>query len=155
MFDSTPQHFRPNRRRLKRGLLEGSIVCWCVVAICLAAAQSQVTFQRVLASSAEPQNWLTYSGNYAGWRYSALDQINIGNAARLSLQWVFQVADLGQFETSPLVVDGILYGTGQNDRAFALDAQTGRPIWRYQRNLPAMLETCCGRVNRGFAILGD
>ncbi len=123
-------------------------------AVC-ASARSQVSYERLLGAAHEPQNWLTYSGGYSGWRYSALDQINISTASRLGLQWVFQVADVGQFETSPIVVDGILYGTGQDNRAFALDAQTGRPIWRYHRKLPAQLETCCGRVNRGFAILGD
>src|SRR5260370_1012634 len=61
----------------------------------------------------------------------------------------------GKFEMSPLVVDGILYGTGQDNRAFALDARSGRPIWQYQRALPADIRPCCGRVNRGLAILGD
>ena len=120
-----------------------------------ACAQAQVSYQRLLGADHEPQNWLTYSGRYAGWRYSELDQINTGNASRLAMQWTFQVADLGQFETTPLVVDGVLYGTGQNDRAFAVDARTGRPIWRYQRNLPDKLQPCCGAVNRGFAILGN
>ena len=117
--------------------------------------QAQVSYQRLLGPDQEPQNWLTYSGRYAGWRYSELDQINTGNVPRLAMQWTFQVADLGQFETTPLVVDGVLYGTGQNDRAFAVDARTGRPIWRYQRNLPDKLQPCCGAVNRGFAILGN
>lgn len=113
------------------------------------------TYERILKASHEPESWLTYSGTYAGWRYSALDQVITSNAARLSLQWAFQTADLGQFETTPLVVDGVLYGTGQDDRAFALDARTGRPLWRYQRNLPDKLQSCCGMVNRGFAILGN
>jgi alcohol dehydrogenase (cytochrome c) len=116
---------------------------------------AQVTYQRLLGADHEPQNWLTYSGRYSGWRYSALNQINTGNASQLEMQWTFQVADLGQFETTPLVVDGVLYGTGQNDRAFALDARTGRAIWRYQRNLPDKLQPCCGMVNRGFAMLGN
>jgi alcohol dehydrogenase (cytochrome c) len=120
-----------------------------------APVPAQVTYQRLLAADHEPQNWLTYSGQYNGWRYSALNQINTGNASHLAMQWTFQVADLGQFETTPLVVDGVLYGTGQNDRAFALDARTGRAIWRYQRNLPDKLQPCCGMVNRGFAILGN
>ena len=119
------------------------------------AAHSQVTYDRLRDAAREPQNWLTYSGTYSGWRYSSLDQINPGNASRLSMQWTFQVGDLGQLETTPLVVDGVLYGTGQNDRAFALDARTGRAIWRYQRNLPEKLQPCCGMVNRGFAILGN
>jgi alcohol dehydrogenase (cytochrome c) len=58
-------------------------------------------------------------------------------------------------ETSPLAVDGILYATAQDDRAFALDARTGRPLWIYQRQIPGDIRPCCGHVNRGLAILGD
>jgi alcohol dehydrogenase (cytochrome c) len=117
--------------------------------------KSQVSYERLLGATQEPKNWLTYSGRYSGWRYSTLNQINTNNVSHLTMQWAFQVGDLGQFETTPLVVDGVLYGTGQNDRAFAMDARTGRAIWRYQRNLPDKLQPCCGMVNRGFAILGD
>jgi alcohol dehydrogenase (cytochrome c) len=118
-------------------------------------AAAQVSYERIRDAVREPENWLTYSGSYASWRYSNLDQINANNASRLKLQWAFQVGDLGQFETTPLVVDGVLYGTGQNNRAFAIDVRTGRAIWRYQRNLPDKLQPCCGMVNRGFAILGN
>lgn len=120
-----------------------------------AALQAQVTYEELLRAPDEPQNWLTYSGRYSGWRYSKLGEINTLNAQHLGMQWAFQVGDLGQFETTPLVVDGVLYGTGQNDRAFAVDARTGRAIWRYQRSLPEKLQPCCGMVNRGFAILGN
>src|SRR5580698_8918203 len=116
---------------------------------------SQVTYDRILNAAHEPGNWLTYSGDYKSWRYSTLDQINASNARDLTAQWVFQSASLGQFENTPLVIDGVLYGTGQNNRAFAIDARTGRAIWRYQRNLPDKLQPCCGMVNRGFAILGN
>jgi alcohol dehydrogenase (cytochrome c) len=122
---------------------------------CLTPLLAQVTYERILNASHEPQNWLTYSGTYKSWRYSTLDQINASNASNLATQWVFQSASLGQFETTPLVIDGVLYGTGQDNRAFALDARTGRPIWRYQRTLPDKLQPCCGMVNRGFAALGD
>ena len=118
-------------------------------------AGAQVTFERLLNSTKEPQNWLTYSGDYAGRRFSPLDQINPGNARTLVAKWVYQTAGTGKLETTPLVVDGILYATGQDDRAFALDGRTGRPIWLYQRQLPSDIRPCCGRVNRGFAILGD
>jgi len=114
-----------------------------------------VTYERILNAAHEAENWLTYSGRYSGWRYSALDHINTGNASSLRVAWAFQTSDLGQFETTPLVVDGVLYGTGQSNRAFALDARTGRPIWRYQRSLPEKLSLCCGRVNRGMAMLGN
>jgi len=78
-----------------------------LVASC-AMGEAQVTSGRLLSAEKEPQNWLTYSGRYSGWRYSTLSQINASNAAHLSMQWTFQVGDLGQFETTPLVVDGVL-----------------------------------------------
>lgn len=124
-----------------------------ILVLAAAALQAQVTYERLLRAPDEPQNWLTYSGRYSGWHYSTLSEITTTNASRLAMKWVFQVGDLGQFETTPLVVDGVIYGTGQNDHAFAIDARTGRAIWRYQRNLPDKLQPCCGMVNRGFAIL--
>jgi alcohol dehydrogenase (cytochrome c) len=116
---------------------------------------AQVTAQRLLEAGKEPQNWLMYSGDYTGRRYSELKQINTANAAKLVPKWAYQTMAGGKFETTPLVVDGILYGTGQDNRAFALDAKSGRPIWQYQRALPSDVRPCCGRVNRGLAILGD
>jgi alcohol dehydrogenase (cytochrome c) len=128
-----------------------------VLSVVIAAVGSygQVTFDRLVNAAKEPQNWVTYSGDYAGRRFSPLDQINTNNARSLVAKWVYQTAATGKFETTPLVVDAILYATGQDDRAFALDARTGRPIWLYQRQLPADIRPCCGRVNRGLAILGD
>jgi alcohol dehydrogenase (cytochrome c) len=118
-------------------------------------ALAQVSFERLVNSAKEPQNWMTYSGDYSGRRFSGLDQVNITNARTLVAKWVYQTGATGKLETTPLVVDGIMYATGQDDRAFALDARTGRPIWMYQRQIPADIRPCCGRVNRGLAILGD
>jgi alcohol dehydrogenase (cytochrome c) len=120
-----------------------------------AQGRAQVTFDRLLNARNEPQNWLTYSGDYFGRRFSPLDQINVSNAHSLVAKWVYQTSATGKFETTPLVVDGILYATGQEDRAFALDARTGRPIWMYQHRLPADIRPCCGLVNRGLAILDN
>src|ERR1700727_931296 len=125
------------------------------VTVCAGGARPQVTPQRLLDSAKEPQNWLMYSGDYAGHRYTTLDQITATNAQGLVPKWAYQTMAGGKFETTPLVVDGVLYGTGQDDRAYALDARSGRPIWQYQRALPADIRPCCGRVNRGLAILGD
>jgi alcohol dehydrogenase (cytochrome c) len=116
---------------------------------------AQVSFERILNAPNEAQNWLTYSGDYSGRRFSALTQINTDNVKTLIPRWVYQTGALGKLETTPLAVDGILYGTAQDDRAFALDARTGRPIWQYQYIYPSDIRPCCGRVNRGFAILGD
>src|SRR5438132_14282559 len=146
-------------RSLNEGTGVKQLLCISIALLALffstVNARAQVTFTRLLNSSKEPQNWLTYSGDYAGRRFSTLDQINTRNAPSLVAKWVYQTAATGKFETTPLVVDGILYATGQDDRAFALDASTGRPIWLYQRQLPSDIRPCCGRVNRGLAILGD
>jgi len=138
-------------------MMRTRLVVFLLPSLFLASSHShaQVSYERLLGAAQEPKNWLTYSGRYSGWRYSTLNQINTGNASQLTMQWAFQVSDLGQFETTPLEVDGIIYGTGQNNRAFAIEARTGRAIWRYQRNLPEKLQPCCGAVNRGFAMLGD
>ena len=127
-------------------------ICFVMVLCAGAAAKAQVTAERLLNAPKEPQNWLMYNGDYAGLRYSTLEQVNLQNANRLAPKWAYQTMAGGKFETTPLVVDGVLYGTGQDDRAFALDAKTGRPIWQYQRALPGDIRPCCGRVNRGLAI---
>jgi alcohol dehydrogenase (cytochrome c) len=131
------------------------VVAVTVLSFVAPLSSAQVTAERLLNSSKEPQNWLMYSGDYAGHRYSALDQINTSNAGSLVPKWAYQTMAGGKFEGTPLVVDGVLYGTGQDDRVFALDARSGRPIWQYQQALPVDIRPCCGRVNRGVAILGD
>src|SRR5216110_2791558 len=79
-----------------------------IVVIAAPGSYGQVTFERLVNAAKEPQNWLTYSGDYAGRRFSPLDQINTANARSLVAKWVYQTAATGKFETTPLVVDGIL-----------------------------------------------
>jgi alcohol dehydrogenase (cytochrome c) len=101
-------------------------------------------------------SWLTFGGNYSNHRYSPLTQITPANVNRLAPQWTFQTATLGNFEATTLLRDNVLYVTGPQNVAWALDARTGRQIWRYRRELPATgLTACCGLVNHGFAALGD
>src|ERR1700720_3164618 len=142
-------------QRPRRNALGGIFLLACIVAMFSVDARAQVTFERLLNSGKEPQNWLTYSGDYAGRRFSPLDQVKTTNVRGLVPKWVYQTGGTGKIETTPLVVDGILYGTAQEDRAFALDARTGRPIWMYQHALPGDIRPCCGRVNRGLAVLQD
>ncbi len=136
------------RRLLSSGVL-------CLVALATAPLTAQVTSDRLVNAAREPQQWLTYSGRYDGTRYTALDQINRTNVQRLALQWVFQTGIRGWHETTPLVVDGIMYLTTPQNHAFALDVRTGRPLWHYERALPKQMSLCCGPQNRGFAALGD
>jgi len=116
---------------------------------------AQVSSDRLLHSSAEPQNWLTYSGDYASHRYSPLQQIGPANVKDLELKWVFQAQSLQKFESTPLVADGVMYVTQAPDDVVALDPKTGRAFWVYHYNPAPDSRPCCGRVNRGVAMLGD
>jgi hypothetical protein len=73
------------------------------------ALPAQVSSNRLIHSSDEPQNWLTYSGSYSSHRYSGLQQIGLANIKDLELKWVFQAQSLQKFESTPLVVDGVMY----------------------------------------------
>ncbi len=119
------------------------------------AVQAEVTSERLLGARQEPQNWLTYSGDYNGQRHSPLSAITPENAKNLELQWVFQARSLEKFEATPLVVDGIMYTVQAPNDIVAIDAVTGRVFWIYQYRPSPAARPCCGRVNRGVAILGD
>ena len=118
-----------------------------------------VTYEDILQGLEDPSRWLTFSGDYSGQRHSPLTQITPENVHRLSPQWTFQTGNLTRgrgFETTPLVLDGVLYVTGSNNYAWALDARTGRRFWQYRRNLPNDLTYgASAPVNRGFGMLGD
>ena len=116
---------------------------------------AQVPYERIRRAEAEPGAWLTYSGTYNGHRYSALKQITTANVKGLKPVWLYQTSNLNKFETSPLVVDGIMYISDPPGNVSALDVRTGRPLWTYRRNLPGDIRPCCGQMNRGLAMLDD
>jgi alcohol dehydrogenase (cytochrome c) len=119
------------------------------------AAAGQVSWERLRDAAREPKNWLTYNGSYASTHHSALSQITPENVRRLELKWVWQANSLEKLEATPLVVDGVMYLTDPPNDVLAIDARTGRVFWRYEHPLPAGVTPCCGRINRGVAILGD
>jgi alcohol dehydrogenase (cytochrome c) len=119
------------------------------------SALAQTTYEDILNASKNPENWVTYSGQYTSQRFSRLDQVTRKNAKNLELKWVRQFNTLNFMETSPIVVDGIMYVTQANNIVHALDAHTGLPFWTYTYPLPQRLTLCCLRQNRGVAILGD
>jgi alcohol dehydrogenase (cytochrome c) len=113
-----------------------------------------VTYERLLKADQEPGNWLMYSNTYSGWRFSRLNQITAQNVKNLRVKWLFQGRHVEKFETTPLVVDGIMYLTRPENAIYAVDALTGRQLWTYEHRNPERTFNCCGRVNRGLAILG-
>jgi alcohol dehydrogenase (cytochrome c) len=118
-------------------------------------AVSPVTWERLLNAGDEPENWLMYSGTLDAQRYSQLDEINTSNVTEMELKWAYQIPVIDRAETVPLVVDGIMFITEAPSNLVAVDAQTGRQYWRYDHDLPEDLRICCGRNNRGVAILGE
>jgi alcohol dehydrogenase (cytochrome c) len=118
-----------------------------------------VTSQDLLDGFKNPARWLTFSGDYSGRRHSPLKQITPENVRRLAPLWTFQAEGMvinRGYETTPLVLDGVMYITGNNNYAWAVDMRSGRQIWRYRRVLPPGL-TYGGAnpSNRGFAALGN
>jgi alcohol dehydrogenase (cytochrome c) len=129
-------------------------MAWSLLTPALAAAQ--VPYQRIVRAESEPGHWLTYSGTYRAHRFSPLAQITPENVSRLKPAWVYQIAGRGRFETSPIVVDGVMYVTEPPTKVTALDLRTGRPLWTWQRPAARLARTLgFGPTNRGVAILDD
>lgn len=142
---------------VKRAVSLIGFMALCVLFASPGAVSGQdvgVTFDRILNAENEPENWLTYSGGYDSQRHSTLDQIDADNVADLELKWVYQAESLDVFQTSPLVVDGIMYLTEAPNTVVALDAKLGRVFWRYEYTPSNLSRPCCGRVNRGLGMLG-
>jgi len=117
-----------------------------------------VTFDRIMRTDQEPQNWLTYSGSLFGTRHTLLDQITQGNVKDLELAWLWQKSQqAATFEATPLVVDGVLYTVQAPNDVVALSAATGRVLWThpYTPAPEARATGGDGRPNRGLAILGN
>src|SRR5258708_11653242 len=129
---------------------------WFIALLFAMSLGAQVPYDRLIKSPAEPGAWLTYSGNYAAHRHSGLKQVTPVNVAGLRPRWVYQVRRRGTVETSPVVADNVMYITEPPSTVVALDLSTGRPLWTYERTIPAELKTIgFGRVNRGVAVLDD
>jgi alcohol dehydrogenase (cytochrome c) len=124
------------------------------------AVTQTVTSERIARANSEPQNWLTYYGDYSGQRYSALDEINTTNVSRLRPAWIFQTGIIGlvanpatySFEAAPIVVDGVMFVSGWDGYVWALDATNGKLLWQYRHAIPLDVPMCCGNVNRGVAV---
>ena len=132
--------------------------CCAVFAEEPARSVKPVTNAQLLAGLKDSSAWLMFGGDYSDQRHSPLTQITPQNVKDLSTQWMFQtdtpVPGRG-FETTPLVIDGVMYASGTNNSVWALDARTGRMIWRYRRTFPPVMRVCCGAVNRGLGVLGN
>lgn len=119
-----------------------------------AGGAATVDGKRIAAAEAEPQNWLTHGRTYGEQRFSPLQQINAGNVEKLGLAWAYPTATTRGLQASPIVVDGRMYTTGTWSVVYALDARTGKELWKFDPEVPRAWGryACCDAVNRGVAL---
>jgi alcohol dehydrogenase (cytochrome c) len=100
-------------------------------------------------------DWTSYNGQASGSRYSPLTQITRGNVATLTAKWIFSLPNTAPLQVTPVVAAGVMYVTSANE-CYALDAGTGRQIWRYQRpRTKGLIGNAAGGANRGVSVAGD
>jgi alcohol dehydrogenase (cytochrome c) len=103
----------------------------------------------------DSKNFLHTNGNYDQTRFYPADQINTKNVKNLHVAWIFQTDVRESTETSPIIVDGVMYVTTSFDHVYALNAKTGEQIWHYKHDMGPITVYCCGPNNRGAAVSGD
>lgn len=109
----------------------------------------------MLRSAGQSGDWLTYAGNFAGYRHGIQNQITRHNIQRVRLAWAAQLpAESASLESSPIVVGGRMFVTESPEGVTALDARTGAILWEFHRPVPPNISLCCGASNRGVAVLG-
>ncbi len=115
---------------------------------------AQVDGARIAAADSEPQNWMAHGRTYDEQRYSPLKQINSDNVGKLGLAWSYAAGTLRGLEATPIVVDGVMFTTGVWSVVYALDAKTGKELWKYDPEVPREWGryACCDAVNRGVAV---
>ena len=115
---------------------------------------AQVDTSRIIKADSEPGNWMSHGRTYDEQRYSPLAQIDTENVADLGLAWSYDLGTDRGVEATSIMVDGILYATSSWSIVVALDARTGRELWRFDPKVDKQksLHTCCDVVNRGVAV---
>ena len=136
-----------------RGL---TILC-AALAHSIAASAAEVDAARLRAAAGNTADWLTHGRTYDEQRFSPLARINQNNVSRLKLAWFYDFDTTRGQEATPLVIDGTLYVTSAWSKVFALDARTGRELWRFDPKVAGAkaIDACCDVVNRGVAAWGN
>jgi alcohol dehydrogenase (cytochrome c) len=122
----------------------------------LLAKYADVTYRKLLEAGNDDGEWRMYSRTYDGRRFSPLQQINTANVGKLRLRWIRQLATAESIvEAAPIVVNGVMFITEPPNNVLALDASSGTILWSYRRAFTEHLSLCCGKINRGVAVLDD
>lgn len=150
---------------LLRAVVVGSLLVAAATAGCTPSRDSAaegatvsrpgaVTAERLIAADAEPSQWMSHGRTYGEQRFSPLDQITAANVNRLGLAWSADLDSRRGQESTPVVVDGVVYVSTAWSRVKAYDAATGTPLWAYDPEVPGewAVNACCDVVNRGVAV---
>src|SRR6266702_8951064 len=106
-------------------------------------------------AAGDSSNCLHTNGDYNQQRFHPAKQINTGNVKKLHVAWIFQTEVRESMETSPIVVNGVMYITTSFSHVYALNARTGEELWHYKPNMGPITTYCCGPNNRGVAVYDD
>ncbi len=121
-----------------------------------AAAPAPIVTQAMLNNAAhDSKNFLATNGDYNQQRFHPAEGINRNTVKKLHVAWIFQTDVRESMETSPIVVNGVMYVTTSFDHVYALDAKSGEQLWEYKHEMGPITVYCCGPNNRGVAVYGD
>lgn len=121
------------KRNLNGNVLKGLVAALALAGFVGWADAGPVTDSMLAADAGD--SWLHTNGNWAGWRFSTLTEVTPSNAGRLRVAWVFSPGGKNDAQNTPLFHDGMVF-FAQDNKVFALDAGTGRVVWRYEHKLP-------------------
>src|ERR1051325_10411329 len=116
---------------------------------------ANVTQDMLNKAASDTANFLHTNGDYTQKRFSPLRQITTANVAKLRPAWLFQTEVKESLETSPIIVNGVMYVTTSFSHVYALNAATGEEYWHYKHPLGPITTYCCGPNNRGVAVYED
>ena len=119
------------------------------------APASAVSQDQLSGAAKDEDNFLHTNGNYDQTRYYPGKQINTSNVGKLHPAWIFQTEVKESLETTPIVVNGVMYVTTSFNHVYALNAKTGEQYWHYKHKMGPVTTYCCGPNNRGVAVYND
>ena len=134
--------------------LRVALIAAVLASPCWSRPPADVDAARLVAADSEPQNWMINGRTYSEQHFSPLRQINERNVGKLGLAWYLDLGSHIGTEATPLVVDGVMYTTSVWNLVHAIDARTGKELWRYDPRIDKtwIRHMCCGPANRGVAL---
>ena len=116
------------------------------------SSAGEVLNKDVASDGKADKNWTSYNGDYSGQRYSGLSRINTTNVSRLRAAWIFHADNSSRLEVTPVVYNGVMYVTAANNLT-ALDAHTGRELWKHVRPVSSgLIDDAAAHKNRGAGL---